>query len=223
MRSAGNRWLWAVLTALLPGSAIAETELSFFLGAQSSPTSRVTGSDPGGVGAFSFLSGWDSAGIDGPPVFGLRGTWWTPQNPNLGFGLGVTRSGSEADRTARTANGFTRLEFSEGLNTVTANVWYRWPGALAQGALTPYVGAGAGVAIPNVTVETAGGTTSGLQVTGVAVEAVAGLKYNFNDQWAIFGEYKGGYATNDVSLDNGGSLSSDVFTNSINVGVSFSF
>ncbi len=77
--------------------------------------------------------------------------------------------------------------------------------------------------MPHVDVETAGGTTFGYQLTGPAVEAVAGVKYNFNDRWAVFGEYKGTYSVNDADLDNGGTLSTNIVTNAINFGVSFSF
>ena len=39
----------------------------------------------------------------------------------------------------------------------------------------------------------------------------------------VFGEYKGTYSVNEADLTNGGTLKSDIVTNAINVGVSFSF
>lgn len=223
MQALKRRIAGIVFAMLVPVTAVAETELSFSVGVLGTPASRVEGSDPGGAGSFSFLSGWGGGSLEMPSSYGVRGTWWTAQNPSLGFGLDFSHNRIGPDSATATANGFNRLEFSGGMNTVTANVWYRWPGALGGGAVTPYVGAGAGVALPNVDIDSAGGSTSGVQLTGVAVEAVAGLKYNFNDRWAVYGEYKGGYTSNDIDLDNGGSLSTGIVTNAINFGVSFSF
>ncbi|MEM1386499.1 MAG: outer membrane beta-barrel protein [Pseudomonadota bacterium] len=207
----------------LSGAALAETELSFYIGIQDSPHSRVTGNDPGGVGAFSFLSDWEGRSFEAPPYYGFRATHWTGRNTRLGFGVDFSHNKVYADDATLANNGFSRLEFTDGINTLTANVWYRWPGQWADGALTPYVGAGAGLSIPHVDVRTSGGSTFEYQITGPAVQVVAGVKYNINDNWALFGEYKGTYSENDADLDNGGTLSTNIVTNAINLGVSFSF
>ncbi|MAQ83379.1 outer membrane protein [Psychromarinibacter halotolerans] len=209
--------------AALAGPALAETELSFYTGYQAAPHSRVEGNDPGGVGDFSFLSTWEGRPFEMPPYYGFRATYWLQRNPNLGFGLDFSHNKVYADDETLATNGFDRLEFTDGLNTITANVWYRWPGQWMNGRLTPYVGAGAGLAIPHVDVETAGGKTFEYQLTGAAVQAVAGIKYSFNDRWAVFGEYKGTYSMNEADLASGGTLKTDVVTNAINIGVSFSF
>lgn len=213
----------ALAAACLAAPASAETELSFYTGIQEAPHSRVEGNDPGGVGPFDFLAKWDGKSFEMPPYYGVRATYWLPRNPNLGFGFDFSHNKVYADDATRTANGFSRLEFTDGLNTITANAWYRWPGMWMNGNLTPYVGAGVGLAIPHVDVETAGGKTFGYQVTGVAAEVVAGLKYNFTESWAVFGEYKGMYSMHDADLESGGTLKTNIVTNAINVGVSFSF
>ncbi|WP_172298132.1 outer membrane protein [Pseudoruegeria sp. HB172150] len=207
----------------LAAPATAETELSFYTGYQTAPHSRVEGNDPTGVGSFSFLSEWEGRSFEMPPYWGVRATWWTPRNPNLGFGLDFSHNKVYASDETLADNGFNTLEFSDGINTVTANVWYRWPGQWANGRLTPYVGAGAGLSIPHVEVDTGGVETFNYQMTGVAVQAVAGLKYNINDRWGLFGEYKGVYSMNKADLDGGGTLETDLMTNALNVGVSFSF
>ena len=51
----------------------------------------------------------------------------------------------------------------------------------------------------------------------------AGASYDLNDQWAVFGEYQGTYSMNQIDLDSGGSLETDIITNALNLGVSFSF
>ena len=57
------------------------------------------------------------------------------------------------------------------------------------------------------------------QLTGVAETWLAGASYPINDQWSVFGEYKGTYTSNSVSLRDGGTLETDIFTNVINFGV----
>ena len=61
------------------------------------------------------------------------------------------------------------------------------------------------------------------QITGPAVAVVAGVKYDFNDRWGMFGEYKGTYSMNEASLASGGTLKTNIVTNAINIGVSLSF
>ena len=204
----------------MASTASAENELSFYTGIQESPHSRVRGNDPGGVGAFSFLSTWEGRSFEMPPYYGFRYTRWT--SDTLGFGVDFTHNKVYADSATLASSGFTRLEFTDGLNILTANVWRRWPGALGD-KLTPYAGVGLGVAIPHVDVESAGGKTFEYQVTGPAAMWAAGVKYNFNDRWGVFGEYKGTYSQNEATLSNGGTLSSDILTNAVNIGVSFSF
>ena len=216
-----NRLLQVIgfCTALIAAPAAAEVELSFYTGIQEAPHSRVEGTDPGGVGAFSFLSTWEGRSFEMPPYYGFRATYW--RNSSFGYGLDFNHAKVYADAATLAANGFSRLELTDGLNILTVNAWYRWQNPNTN--WTPYVGAGAGIAIPHVDVETAGGKTFGYQVTGPAVQWVAGIKYDFNERWGVFGEYKGTYSMNEADLDNGGTLSSDIVTNALNIGVSFSF
>ena len=210
-----------VCSALIAAPAFAEVELGFYTGIQEAPHSRVEGTDPGGVGPFSFLATWEGRSFEAPPYVGVRATYWTDRNPRLGYGIDYSHAKVTADLATRTASGFTQLEFTDGLNTLTANLWYRWP--KDDRKWLPYVGAGAGIAFPGVDVGSVGGRTFEYQVTGPAVQVVAGIKYNFNDRWGVFGEYKGTYTMNEVDLDNGGTLSTDIMTNALNIGVSFSF
>jgi len=212
--------LFAALAAVGPaGSASAETELGIYTGYQVAPHSRVEGTDPGGAGAFSFLTTWEGDSFSPPPYWGVRATYW--MNDSWGVGLDFNHAKVIADPATRAANGFTRLEFTDGLNILTANVWRRWENDARR--WTPYVGAGAGFAFPHVEVSSAGGTTFEYQITGPAVAVVAGVKYEINDRWGIFGEYKGTYSMNEADLTNGGTLSTDIVTNAINIGVSLSF
>ncbi|MCG6901859.1 MAG: porin family protein [Rhodobacter sp.] len=209
----------SVALALLATPVMAETELSFYTGFQAAPHSRVEGTDPGGVGAFDFLSAWEGRPFEAPPYYGFRATYWTSER--LGFGIDFNHAKVYADDATLASSGFSRLEFTDGLNIVTANVWYRWQNPARR--WTPYVGAGLGVAIPHVDIESAGGKTFEYQLTGPAVQVVAGVKYDINDRWGLFGEYKGTYTMNEADLASGGTLSTNIVTNALNIGVSFSF
>lgn len=205
-----------LLAAALPASAT-EIELSIYTGTQSAPHSDVTGSHTGG--AFDFNAGWQGRPFDAPPYYGVRATWW--RTDNLGYGIEFNHAKVYADNATLADNGFDRLEFTDGHNLVTFNVFYRWPDRWNK--LTPYVGAGAGLAIPHVDVLVDGQKTFGYQVTGPAVQLVAGVSYALNDNWALFGEYKGSYSWNEVDLKGGGKLKTDLITNALNVGLSYRF
>jgi lipid A oxidase len=210
----------ALCLALFAIPASAEVELSFYTGVQEAPHSRVEGNDPSGVGAFSFLAKWDGKSFEAPPYYGFRATWWT--GSKLGFGIDFSHDKVYSDAATRAANGFSTLEFTDGLNILTANVWRRWQ--FDNSRWTPYVGAGVGVSVPHVESQTTGGPkTFEYQLTGPAVQWVAGVKYDLNDRWGLFGEYKGTYSVNDADLVGGGTLSTDIITNAVNVGVSFKF
>lgn len=208
-----------LMLSLLALPAAAEIELSFYTGYQTAPHSDVSGSDPGGVGDFDFNAEWKGKSFDMPPYYGIRATWWRTDR----FGLGVEFNHAKVYASDDTLadNGFDRLELTDGHNLVTVNAFYRWP--QPDRRWTPYVGGGLGVAIPHVDVTTVGGKTFEYQLTGAAVVWMAGISYELNDTWSVFGEYKGSYSQNDIDLDNGGSMDTDIITNALNIGISYRF
>ena len=209
--------------ALLAGfaaPAAAEMELSLYGGSQSSPHSRVSGTYPGTGARYEALIGWEGKSFAPPPYYGARATWW--RRPDLGFGIELTHAKVYAPVAERAALGFNRMEFTDGLNILTFNVTKRWNDRF--GPFTPYVGAGIGLAVPHVDVTSANGyRTFGYQVTGPAARLTAGAKYDLSDNWALFGEYQFTYSSNKVKLPAGGSLNTDIITNAINFGISYSF
>jgi len=205
-----------------PLAVSAQVELSFMLGSQSSPHSRVTGTDPDNPVStdLDFLAGWEGRSFTAPIYYGVRATWW--RDSSFGFGVEMSHGKVYADAETLAANGFDILEFTDGINIFTLNGLYRWPDR--WGSFTPYVGGGLGVSVPYVEVQSGGGDpTFEYQLTGPAVRWLAGASYQISESWSVFGEYQGTYSVNTATLDNGGSLSTNIVTNALNVGVSFAF
>lgn len=204
---------------VLASATAAEVTLSFYGGAQSSPHSEVTVRGNPLIPDEEFTAGWEGRSFEAPPYYGLRATWW--QRPDLGWGVDFTHAKVYADDETLADEGYDVLEFTDGLNILTVNVYRRWQSA--WGDISPYVGGGLGLSIPYVEVEKNGSSTYGYQVTGPAVRWMAGASYPIAENWDVFGEYMGTYSQNEADLDEGGTLSSDIVTNALNVGVSFNF
>lgn len=198
--------------------ASAEIELSFYLGQQTAPPSNVSIAGDRVIPTQSFQQQWAGQSLKWPLYAGARATMWR----SSAFGLGLDYAHNKVKPPAGTLPaGFSALEFTDGLNTWTINGYRRWQNGL--GKATPYVGAGIGLSIPGVEVRYLGSDTFEYQFTGPAATWLAGVSYPLNDNWSIFGEYKGTYTSNAVKLRSGGTLKSDIFTNALNVGVSLSF
>ncbi len=212
-------FLATVIIALLPGLAAAEVELSFYGGWQSAHHSDVAIRGNGVIADTDFTAGWEGRPFDAPPYYGLRATWW--QNERFGYGVELNHAKVYADAAALTVSGLERFEFSDGLNILTVNAFRRWEDGVA--GLTPYVGGGIGVSVPHVEVTQGVSSTFDYQLTGPAVAWMAGASYPISDSMSVFGEYKGTYSMNTATLDGGGTLSTDIITNAINLGVSFNF
>jgi len=210
-----------VLAAALIGwssLAHAQVELSFYGGIQSALDSDVTIRDDDAIANQSFNQAWDGRSFEAPIYYGLRVTRW--QDSAFGYGLEFNHA-KVYPRNDELPAGFERLELTDGINTLTANAYYRWDSLL--GEVTPYVGGGLGLAIPHVEVITEESRTFGYQVTGPAATFIAGARMPIADRWSVFGEYKGTFSSNEADLDTGGTFEADIVTNAINVGVSFDF
>lgn len=208
------------LVAIFSASAAEaqENEFSVYGGLQEAPHSTVDFTDANGVST-GFTAGWDGLSFEMPPYYGFRYTRWT--NDRFGWGVEFSHEKIYADNGTLAANGFGALELTDGLNILTVNAWRRWQNGSAW---TPYVGGGIGVAIPHVDVVTPlGNVTYEYQYTGPAIRWAAGVAYDLNERWSMFAEYGGTYSRNDISLDGGGSMSTDVITNALNIGLTFRF
>jgi lipid A oxidase len=199
------RALLLPMLLLAAAPAAAEVQLSFYGGWAGAPDDGVT------------LSGDAVTPQIGVPVEdgsqgGVRATWWTDGN------LGVALDYSRFDLPA--ADGATAGLTFEGLDTLTVSGLRRWEGVL--GTVNPYVGAGVGLGVAEAEVGLAGAPEE-IRVEGPAVSWVAGATVPLGGNWAVFGEYEGTYTDLDGEAEDGRTVDLDGVTNSINLGVSFSF
>ncbi len=210
----GKGFCAAFLVGMMAGAPVSaqQIELSFYGGVQTSPHSVITTTLYG-----EDTVGWKGKSLSMPPYYGLRATMWQPNG--FGWAIEINHAKVYADRPSD--YGFERLEFTDGLNLVTLNAFKRY---VTDRKMTPYIGAGIGAAIPHVDITPNGGQhTFGYQLTGVAVQWVAGASMPINDKWRAFAEYKGSFSRNHVNLDGAGTLDTNIITNALNIGASYSF
>lgn len=200
-----------------PSFLFGQVELSFYGGVQSAQSSDVSIRDAV-IGDDDFSIDWEGRSFEAPPYYGIRATRW--QTPTFGFGIDFTHNKVYPSDASLPAD-YDVLEFTDGLNTLTVNAYRRWNQAM--GGLSPYVGGGIGVALPHVEVTSDSTETFGYQITGPAATWIAGASMPINEQWSVFGEYKGTFSSNTADLVTGGTLETDIVTNALNVGVSFNF
>ncbi|MEE9375763.1 MAG: outer membrane beta-barrel protein [Rhizobiaceae bacterium] len=205
-------------STVLSTSTFAETTLSIYGGANFSPHSRVEYHNSLTNTTTTTAVGWDGASFKMPPYYGVRATWWLDSAPEFGVALDFTHAKVEA---APLPAGFTTLEFTDGINYLTVNAMYRWD--MGNG-FTPYVGLGAGLTIPHVEVEAPGilqGRTFEYQVTGLAAQALAGVSYQFDDNWSMFGEIKTNYGVVNARLFGGDTLKTNIINNQVIFGFTY--
>ncbi len=188
----------------------AESELSIYGGFQTLPHARLSGSALGS----SELIKWEGKSFTPPPYYGARYLYW---NDDIGYGIEATHAKAYVAQSDMPA-GYTKLEFTNGHNLLTANIAKRWK----TEDYSLYAGLGAGIAVPHVDVVKNGVRTYGFQYSGPVVRFTAGASRNMSENYSLFAEYQFSYSQNDVDLDNnGGNLAVDLITNALNFGVAF--
>jgi lipid A oxidase len=208
------------LTSSALASAASATDLQFSVygGYQTASPSKVTVSD-----GTTFNSDWEGGSFKAPPYYGVRGTYWLDDfgYDNIGASIDFSHTKIYASQATLDKVGWSHFEFTDGMNLLTANLFYRFqqPGR----AWTPYLGAGLGVDIPHVEVIRPSGTTWDYQLGGISAQLTAGVDYKLTESWSVFSEYKLNYSRSNVSIDSGDTLKTNVFTHAIDLGVSFHF
>ncbi len=206
--------LAVLLACVFP--AWAQMELSLYGAVSSAVSGSVGGEDPAGAGSFSLSPLWndDGNGAD----LGIRLTWWAESG--MGLGLDLAQSRSQAAPASLAPQGISQLDLADGSSVLTVNAYRRWQ---TGSSITPYVGAGIGLSLPELAYESGSGRATGRGNLGPALQWVAGASYLLSDRISIFGEYKGRITSNDTSLATGASLATQLQDDSLNIGISLGF
>ncbi len=215
----------ASLAALLPASAKAEFQFSIYGGSNTASDSDVTLTQPPLSGTFGVAWMGGNSTEWREPYYGVRAIYWFTDfgMPSWGAALDFTHAKVSADLSDPAVGGtFTRLEFTNGINSITLNALYRLP---LTDRFTIYAGAGAGVSVPHVEVETipSVGETYKFQATGPVVAGLIGTSYGIGYGFSIFGEYKATYSWNEANLVGGGSLETNILVHHFAAGISYTF
>ena len=219
-RSAGMLGAMIVI-ALATASAHAEWQISVYGGINENFSSKVV-LDKAPV-TDSRTIDWDGRSFETPPYWGVRGTYWW--NSHWGVALDYTHSKGYANLNFATDPIYNHLEFTDGNNLLLLNLMYRGP-PWWDGRVTPYVGLGIGVAVPHVEVRLKafpGQETWEYQLAGVAVQALGGFDLRLTNSWSLFAEAKLSYSKIDADLVGGGSLSTELRSPQLAVGVTYRF
>jgi len=199
-----------------------QSEITLYTGANAAPHSSVKFSGAAtsyGVADGSYSTeGWETKSFGNPVYWGFRYTYWPTASSQWGYGVDINHSKLYAKQMPH-AN-ISRLEFSDGMNTLMANLYRRYPGVQSLWGGEPYWGVGLGISYPHVEVTSATNRTFEYQYTGFAAQAMVGLRYSINDKWLAFGELRTQYIPMEADLDGGGKLEVDFINNHFSLGVS---
>lgn len=205
-------------TLFLPSVAWAEVEVSIYAGTLPANAADVAIRSDDSMANTQTAAPWVGHATVTPRTYGIRATRW--RSPSFGYGVELSRSSLDLDE-GNLPPGYTAFAFANQLNTLTVNAYRRWSSVL--GDVSPYVGGGVGLSVPHLEAENHGFETDNYQISGAAATVIAGATYPINDQWSVFGEYKGTYSANSADLDGGDTVETDLITNALNLGLSFSF
>ena len=113
------------LSANMQTVSAGELQISGYTGYISSPHSHVDSND--GTTSYSNSDGWEGKPFEMPPFWGARVIYWTDRWENWGGAIDFAHSKVYADLSGGPGAVYDTLEFTDGLNLLTANVLYRPP------------------------------------------------------------------------------------------------
>lgn len=215
-------------------------QIGVYGGGNSTPMADVFLKQPNGTDMVLKDVPWAGEPFEDPPFYGVRGIYWLPAMPRLGAMIDFAHAKSislrqaEVEQTGtldgepvpargKVGDTFTKLEYSHGLNFLTLNAIYRFGGWHQR--FLPYIGAGAGLVIPHTEIARTNvareNWTYRYEVTGPGFQGFAGLEMRLfaSRRYALFGEYKAGYAINSTELLEGGTVTNNLWAHQAILGV----
>jgi lipid A oxidase len=187
---------------------------------------------------------YEGRDFETPPYYGVRLSYFLAEHPHWGLGAEFfhakmyldtgetvhvtgTRAGAPVNDSERVGDTIQSFNASHGLNFLTLDAIYRWlPGRRGEdflGRFQPYVGAGAGVAIPHVESMINGMSYGDYQWHGPAIQGFVGTNFDLIRHLSLFVEYKFTYANLDGLSIPGGSIDVTPLTHHLVSGLSFHF
>lgn len=207
---------------LLAAPALAEVQVSAYGGMNTNFDSRV--STKKGTVHDSRNVGWDGASDEPPPYWGVRATYWFPDHNPWGVAFDYAHTKAVADLNYATDPTYSHLQFTDGNNIFTINAMYRFKQPDTKWSY--YVGAGAGVAVPDTEVTLKAypaQVTNEYELAGPAAQVLGGVQYNLTQHWATFAEAKLSYSHLEGDLNGGGSVKTNLWSPQAALGVSYGF
>ena len=171
-------------------------------------------------GSYS-TDGWKGKSFESPIYYGFRLDYWLDNKP-LGIGIDFNHSKVIPEKLPA---GLRRLEFTDGLNTFTLTGLYKLTNKIVFN-LQPYIGLGIGISYPHVEItgtNSSNGRTYEYQLTGIAYQALGGLKFSLNDNWGGFAEYRLTFTPIEADLKGGGKFESDINNSQLSLGITYKF
>jgi len=207
---------FAILLGFISQQAAAQAaqhEVAVYGGIQESPHSTAT------FDGERFTVGWEGKSFDMPPYYGLRYTNW--RSDKWGVALNFVHAKAYANEASRSKNGFSTMEFTDGANPITLNVFHRYD---PISGFQPYTGLGLGISVPHVELQKEGSNvrTFEFQFGGPVLAFTGGVKREMAPQWSAFAEYGFHYLMLNVKHD-GLRYKTNLITNALNVGVNYEF
>ncbi len=210
---------------IAPSSFAGSYEFSFYGGMNQPAHSSVKfsgASSSYGVedGSYS-TEGWKGKSFESPIYYGLRLNYWFEDQP---WGIGLDFNHSKVIPETLPA-GLRRLEFTDGLNTLTFTGFYRLKNKIFT-HIQPYLGLGIGFSYPHVEItgtSSSTGRTYEYQSTGLAYQILGGLKFPLFKDFGGFAEYRLTYTPLEADLNGGGKFESDINNSQFSLGITYTF
>ena len=171
-------------------------------------------------GSYS-TDGWKGKSFESPVYYGLRLDYWFDNKP---WGVGVDFNHSKVVPEKLPA-GLRRLEFTDGLNTLTLTGLYKFNNKTFFNT-QPYIGVGIGISYPHVEITgtaSSNGRTYEYQTTGIAYQILGGLKFSLYENWGGFAEYRLTFTPLEADLNGGGKFESDINNSQLSLGITYKF
>ena len=205
-----------IIASLAVAANGANQSFSFYFGNQGNSPSTAYVTDIDGS-TYDFPATWEGRSFDMPVYYGFRYTNWAWGN--LGWAIDFTHSKAYSSDDTRADSGFDVLEFTDGINVLTADVFYRLN---PLGKITPYGGIGLGTSIPHVELQSPqmDDKVFEYQFAGLAATGIVGASYQLTEHWAIFGEGKFDRSWLKADMENG-KFETTLDTHAFNFGISY--